>query len=378
MTIKMEGKLKTCFLIAPIGTDGTETRRRSDDLLELAIGPALEKFGFAVLRADKIAKPSLITNDVIALVQQSELCIADLSDRNPNVFYEVGRRHETGKPIIQVIEKSQDIPFDLAGIRTIKYDISNPRSLHQFIQEIRSFVEAFENTEYAVPSDGISLATIAQSIERLERSVSKIAVATATMPAPVANALGNQEIDEDIQIAAGSPLLMALLGPRMQIEQLIRTGQIDEAAGVLVRARNRLGDKQYYQFAFMLCTAGNEAGMTLTFEGLDAAINGNALEPEEMQLWLGALVHFFGMRDDEAGGISKLTPIFAKLIKRYDSSPIEQAFVYNQMAKLHTGIGDLETALLYLTRATNLNPDEPAYRKNKDRIQKKISDSSED
>jgi hypothetical protein len=47
---------------------------------------------------------------------------ADQETRNPNVFYELAIRHATVKPVIQIIHRSEPIPFDVAGNWTIQFD----------------------------------------------------------------------------------------------------------------------------------------------------------------------------------------------------------------------------------------------------------------
>jgi hypothetical protein len=44
-----------------------------------------------------------------------------MSERNPNVFYELGLAHAIGKPAILVAKTEEDIPFDLRHVRVIVY-----------------------------------------------------------------------------------------------------------------------------------------------------------------------------------------------------------------------------------------------------------------
>ena len=108
-------KEKICFVISPIGDKDSDIRKHADAFLKLLVEPALGEFGFNVVRADQIATSSVITNDIVEYVQQSELCLVDLTFHNPNVFYECGRRHENGKPTIQLIKNGEQLPFDVAG-----------------------------------------------------------------------------------------------------------------------------------------------------------------------------------------------------------------------------------------------------------------------
>ncbi len=56
------GPDKICFVIGPIGADGSETRKRSNRVLEFLIEPAADSCGYDVIRADEISSPGLITD----------------------------------------------------------------------------------------------------------------------------------------------------------------------------------------------------------------------------------------------------------------------------------------------------------------------------
>src|SRR4051812_8719980 len=158
---------RTCFIISPIGAEGTPIRAAADDFLELLVGPALEKFSFHVLRADRIAHPTAITSDIVRLVQESDLCIIDLTNNNPNVFYECGRRHETGKPFIQMVRKGEEstLPFDVAGIRTVMYDLSSPRTVLESQRKLQEFITTIVEQGFQSETSGVSLASIANGLE---------------------------------------------------------------------------------------------------------------------------------------------------------------------------------------------------------------------
>ncbi len=95
---------KKCFMISPIGDEKSPVRQEADSLLWIAQN-AVEKYGFDVIRVDQIARTTQITTEIIQLIQESELCLIVLTGHNPNVFYEAGRRHETGRPYIQLIRR---------------------------------------------------------------------------------------------------------------------------------------------------------------------------------------------------------------------------------------------------------------------------------
>jgi CheY-like chemotaxis protein len=110
---------KNCFVISPIGTDGTPERKRADQMLKHIFKGALEPLGYEVVRADGISVPGSINIQVIQRILESDLVVADLTDQNPNVFYELAIRHTTGKPVIHVVDAAQKLPFDVADLRAI-------------------------------------------------------------------------------------------------------------------------------------------------------------------------------------------------------------------------------------------------------------------
>lgn len=114
---------KTCFVIGPIGKAGSETRRDADFLLNGIIRPAIEKeLDLNLWRADEDNRPGMITDKVINDINDSDLVIADLSELNPNAFYELGIRHSVAKPTIHMAAIGTHLPFDNLGHRTIFFD----------------------------------------------------------------------------------------------------------------------------------------------------------------------------------------------------------------------------------------------------------------
>jgi hypothetical protein len=114
-----------CFVIAPIGNEGTETRKRTENLFDYIIKKAVAG-KYTPFLAHRISSPGVITMQIIEKLIKSELVIADLTENNANVYYELALRHVLDLPVILVIQKGQehDIPFDLQSLRVIPYDLS--------------------------------------------------------------------------------------------------------------------------------------------------------------------------------------------------------------------------------------------------------------
>lgn len=116
---------KVCFYITPIGEDGSDSRKHADMLLKHLLEPVAQQHGLQVVRADKIDKSGLITQQIFDHLARSRLCVADLSFNNANAFYELGVRHTCKRATIQIIRKGDRIPFDVSQGRTIVVDTSD-------------------------------------------------------------------------------------------------------------------------------------------------------------------------------------------------------------------------------------------------------------
>jgi hypothetical protein len=140
---------KTCFVVGPIGGAGTPTRTHADWLLEGIIEPVFEQHfqQYKVTRSDKISEPGMIDSQIINLLLDADLVIADMSLGNANAFYEMGIRHMAEKPIIHMFLEGSDIPFDVKPYRAIPFRIDTPQSLRATQAELIKVVrEAVADT----------------------------------------------------------------------------------------------------------------------------------------------------------------------------------------------------------------------------------------
>ncbi len=116
---------RKCFVVSPIGDDGSDVRKNADQLFNHIIKPVCEKCGFNAIRIDHKYTPDSITQRILDSLDRYELVIADLTGHNPNVFFEIGYRASTGKPVIHLKRKGEKIPFDVSSIRTFDYDLTD-------------------------------------------------------------------------------------------------------------------------------------------------------------------------------------------------------------------------------------------------------------
>jgi len=168
---------QVCFVIAPIGKEGSDVRLRSDQVLKHIVNPAAIDCGYETVRADQISEPGLITPQVIQHVVDDPLVIADLTGWNPNVFYELSLRHALKKPVVQIIQSNETIPFDVADSRTIHVDHHDLDSVAKAKEEIIRQIKALEKnpTDIVTPiSQAIELKFMRQSGNPQEKSNAEI------------------------------------------------------------------------------------------------------------------------------------------------------------------------------------------------------------
>ncbi|WP_142856390.1 hypothetical protein [Salinigranum halophilum] len=167
---------KECFVICPIGSEGSDERERSDKLMEHIIEEAVGGYGYTAVRADQMSDPGSITRQIIQKVVESDLVIADLTGHNPNVFYELAVRHATARPFIQLIDSSDTIPFDLAHMRTIDYDfdVSNAAQASEKISEQIATIEEGDS-EFDNPiAQSANFKSLLESEDPAQKSIAEL------------------------------------------------------------------------------------------------------------------------------------------------------------------------------------------------------------
>ncbi len=132
-TVKVNDKL--CFIIMPF-TD------KLNPIYKSIIRPIIKELKLECLRADEIFTSNPIVEDICDNIKRARFLIADLTERNPNVFYELGLAHALNKEVILLAQDLNDVPFDLRHYRIIVYEDTISGA-----DELKSKLEIFINEQ---------------------------------------------------------------------------------------------------------------------------------------------------------------------------------------------------------------------------------------
>jgi hypothetical protein len=154
----MTQQQKKCFIITPIGKDGTDIRRHIDGVIDEVIEPVL-KGKYEITVAHRSFESVNITKSLMADIYTADLVIANLTNLNPNVMYELAFRHALGTPVICIAAEGTDLPFDVSDMRTFFY-----RNDFRGALELKAIlVEAVVAVEQGVPTDNPIFSAIGEA-----------------------------------------------------------------------------------------------------------------------------------------------------------------------------------------------------------------------
>lgn len=215
---------KRLFVISPIGKpDETGFDFTNLFMDEIVIPAAKDAGGFsAPIRADKVSAHGSITASVVKEILDADVCVADLTHRNPNVMYEVAIAHAADKPVILLQQEDGGPPFDFADERVIHYstradhanqarerltaflqNINHEREdpyLQRTLHPVRTIFRELQTTTEASDPQRIIL----ERVERLGETISDLQAGINTLKRP-------REAQDSLQPSEANMLIGRLL-----------------------------------------------------------------------------------------------------------------------------------------------------------------------
>ncbi len=181
------------FIIQQVGAKDSLERKRADEIYNFIIVPAVQDAGLDPYRADLDLSPGAITPKMLSELLSARAVIADLTGRNPNVFYELGITHSFARPLISIADSARSLPFDAKDERVIELGEYSPTGL--------TYIQG----EKAKTS--------------LQESLSIVLSATYAPPSPLREVAANRSVDE---LAPENPIAAELAQMRETLEEIRR------------------------------------------------------------------------------------------------------------------------------------------------------------
>ncbi len=136
-------KSKSCFIISQIKDPGTKEREWADFLREHIVKPAVTACDYGEPKRADDPEFGLIMTSIIEQMFEADLVIADLTNHNPNVIYELGIRHCAQKPAIHLLITGGSNPFDLGENKVINVGTDH-LVVTKAIEDIKSRINSIE------------------------------------------------------------------------------------------------------------------------------------------------------------------------------------------------------------------------------------------
>lgn len=130
--------MNNCFVIQPF--DKGKFDNRYEDIYE----PAIESCQLNAYRIDKDSSASILIEDIEENIRNSVICFAEITNDNPNVWYELGYAIACNKEVVMVCsdERDTNFPFDVRHRNIIQYKTESPRDYEQLKTDITNRIKA--------------------------------------------------------------------------------------------------------------------------------------------------------------------------------------------------------------------------------------------
>ena len=183
--------VERAFIIMQVAAKDSPERKRADEIYNFIVVPAVKDAGLEPYRADLDLSPGAITPKMLLELLSARVVIADLTGRNPNVFYELGITHSFARPLISIADSSDSLPFDAKDERVI------------------------ELGEYV--ASGLTYAQGEQAKSSLQESLKIVLADDYSPPSPLREVAANRSVD---QLAPENPIAAEMAQFRETLEDI--------------------------------------------------------------------------------------------------------------------------------------------------------------
>lgn len=141
---KRKQTTKVCYVIMPFSDTDSCSAGQWTTIFNGLIKPAVEEAGLGYRCLRSKARTGNIIKNIVQDLYSANVVIADLTDKRPNVFYELGVRHTLRHRTILIAQSRHDISSDLDGYASHEYDWNTEPGQEQFRANIRDSLQYIE------------------------------------------------------------------------------------------------------------------------------------------------------------------------------------------------------------------------------------------
>jgi chromatin remodeling complex protein RSC6 len=226
---KASSKREICFTIMPFGG-------WFDSYYQEIYCPAIENCNLEPKRADDLYRPSNIVQDIWSLTRKAKIILADLTNKNANVFYELGLAHSLAKPAILITENIEDIPFDLRSLRIIEYDKNVPDWGVVLMKSIEKAInETLQSPNETIPTAFLEVSASKKTIPAQEKEYLELREEIELLKREVrSSSFRNTNFSEPIEATriSNANQMMKLLTPSRALATIIGDDPIQRTMAV--------------------------------------------------------------------------------------------------------------------------------------------------
>lgn len=219
--------MPTCFVIQPF----TETyNKRFDDLYK----PAIEAAGMTAYRVDQDSSATVLVEAIEKNIKRAAVCLADITDDNPNVWYELGFAYAAGRPVVMACSDERQkagkrFPFDIQHRAIVTYKTESQSDFQVFKDNLTNRLKAMLE-QGAVLEEMAEQASVA-SVDGLSSQELSVLAVTASSVALDDHATSVWSVKNDCERAGLNNLGFNLGLRRLKVKKFVETVDIEDERG---------------------------------------------------------------------------------------------------------------------------------------------------
>lgn len=218
--------MSTCFVMQPFD------RGAFDQRYEEVYAPAIRDAELMPYRVDQDPKVSIPIQDIERGIQQAQICLAEITLDNPNVWFELGYAIACKKEVVLICsdQRVAKFPFDVQHRTIITYRTGGPSDFEQLRRNITAKINAYkEKSEVLADVSEMSQLTVPTS-GFTEQEVVALAAAAQNLEHPEDH-VGTFQIKRDMEASGFTPLACTLALKGLLQKALLGTGRFTDFNG---------------------------------------------------------------------------------------------------------------------------------------------------